>query len=273
MKQIVRGLTIYYCGKETCEPKHFFGPAIRQHYLLHIVLEGKGQYLAGDHQFQVKKGEGFLIRPEEVTYYEADETEPWEYAWAAFGGMEGERLLQEYGLTDDHYLCSFGGGSQWAVWILKLVAAFEERGDNQNEMAGYLYLLFSKMSPYKDTETNYMRGYMIKAEAYIHNNYSYPIRISDIAGYVGVERTYLYKIFMKYKQTSPKKYLTVYRIMAARGLLEHTNLSVTEIGLSCGFNDSSMFCRKFQELTEISPLQYRKKFVREGVTMYKLVKI
>lgn len=258
MKQIVRGLTIYYCGREACKPKHFFGPAIRQHYLMHIVLRGKGKYLVGSHEFQINQGEGFLIRPEEVSYYEADEDDPWEYAWVAFGGAEGERLLQDYGLIKDCYLCSFCKESPWSMWILKLVGAFEEKGNSQNELAGYLYLLFSQMLRKREVETDYTREYMAKAEAYIHHYYSYPVQVSDIARYVGIERTYLYKIFMKYKQISPKKYLTAYRIMAARKLLEYTNLSVTEIGLSSGFHDSSNFCRNFYELMGVSPLKYRK---------------
>ena len=33
-------LRIYYCGREQCAPGHFWGPAIRPHYLLHVVLHG-----------------------------------------------------------------------------------------------------------------------------------------------------------------------------------------------------------------------------------------
>ena len=37
-------LRIYYCGREQCAPGHFWGPAIRPHYLLHVVLHGKGEF-------------------------------------------------------------------------------------------------------------------------------------------------------------------------------------------------------------------------------------
>ena len=37
-------LRIYYSGREQCAPGHFWGPAIRPHYLLHVVLHGKGEF-------------------------------------------------------------------------------------------------------------------------------------------------------------------------------------------------------------------------------------
>lgn len=54
MSQTARELTIYYCGRERCEPGHYFGPAIRKHYLLHVVLEGKGSYRAGQKTYALK---------------------------------------------------------------------------------------------------------------------------------------------------------------------------------------------------------------------------
>ena len=90
MNQTARGLTIYFCGHESCAPGHFFGPAIRTHYLLHVILKGKGIYRTGSKEYSLKEGEGFLIKPQEVTYYEADPLEPWEYAWVSFAGGDGE---------------------------------------------------------------------------------------------------------------------------------------------------------------------------------------
>ena len=75
-----------FAGEETCENGHSFGPYIREHYLLHFCLSGKGvlQDKSGEHA--VKAGEFFIIRPGEVTLYTADEEEPWHYVWFAFRG-------------------------------------------------------------------------------------------------------------------------------------------------------------------------------------------
>ena len=37
-------LSVYFCGQEDCGPGHSFGPAMRPHYLLHVISRGKGIY-------------------------------------------------------------------------------------------------------------------------------------------------------------------------------------------------------------------------------------
>lgn len=42
MNQSLSGIpSIYFCGHEHCQPGHSFGPAVRPHYLIHVVLSGK----------------------------------------------------------------------------------------------------------------------------------------------------------------------------------------------------------------------------------------
>ncbi|QRV22174.1 AraC family transcriptional regulator [Lacrimispora saccharolytica] len=256
-------MTIYYCGREQCASGHFFGPAIRKHYLMHVVLGGKGLYRAGGMEYALKEGDAFLIKPQEVTYYQADKDEPWEYAWAAFAGTEAERLLSDYRQDENGYVYHFSHGEEWRTSIVQLADAFQRGGHNMDEMAGYLYLLFSRF-PMQDREGGeYEKSYLSRAEGYIRHNYSYPIQIGDVANYVGIDRTYLYRLFMKYKSISPKQYLTAYRIMEAKRLLEETGLSITEAGLSCGFHDASVFCKSFLKTEGESPLQYRKKIRKE----------
>lgn len=57
---------------------------------------------------------------------------------------------------------------------------------------------------------------------------------------------------------SPFAYLTDYRIRRACNLLSHTDLSITEIGIACGFESSSYFGKAFREKLDCSPKEYRK---------------
>lgn len=265
MESGMRDIVIFYSGREQCDPGHYFGPAIRHHYLLHVVLGGEGIYQVKGERHCLKAGEAFLIKPQEVTYYQADQQNPWEYAWIAFGGNQAERLLETYRQGDGGYLYQFKreGNGQWRQWIEGLVTAYERAGHNQDEMTGYVYLLFSSMVRKETSEADFERNYLERARQYIHHNFSYPIRIEDVAWHVGIDRTYLYKLFKKYMGISPKQYLTMYRIMEAKRLLEETTLSVVETGLSCGFHDASVFCKNFQKWEGEAPLQYRKNRKRE----------
>ena len=72
-------------------PFHSFGPAIRNDYILHVVMEGKGSYHVKNQQFQLKKGDLFLIRPGDSTFYLSDGEDPWMYCWLSFGGHAAKK--------------------------------------------------------------------------------------------------------------------------------------------------------------------------------------
>jgi len=97
-----KSMQIFYCGYQKCQPGHAFGPAVRGQYLLHFIVSGKGSYTVGDRTFELHEGQAFLIRPGDLTFYKADETEPWEYMWVAFDGIDAPELVQELQLESGY---------------------------------------------------------------------------------------------------------------------------------------------------------------------------
>ena len=72
-------------------------------------------------------------------------------------------------------------------------------------------------------------GYFKRAVAFIRHNYSYPIQVSEIADYVGIDRTVS---FMHQAGVSPKQYLSRYRLEEAKEMLVQTEYRITEIAYS-----------------------------------------
>lgn len=254
----LRPLILYHCGHEKCEPSHSFGPAIRPHYLIHFVLHGQGSYYVNGSTYQVKGGEGFLICPGVTTLYYADENVPWEYCWIGFDGNDVPTVLQECGLSATNLV--FMDQSFGSLWgdIMELVEQFTERKGNEFTYLGQLYRCFSHMHlPLGSSSKLIYEEHIMKAMDYIHNNYSYEITIADIAKYLSIDRTYLYKLFMIYIKASPQQYLINYRLEISQKLLQGTSLAVSEIAYSCGFRDSSSFNKHFKKHFQITPRQYR----------------
>ena len=50
----------------------------------------------GEETYNLCAGQGFLIEPEVVTYYEADRDEPWTYLWIGFSGEKAEEYIQNH---------------------------------------------------------------------------------------------------------------------------------------------------------------------------------
>jgi AraC-like DNA-binding protein len=269
IKTGLKTLNIYYCGSEKCKAGHFFGPAIRPHYLIHFIRNGKGIYQVGNKTYQLNKGEAFLIMPNEITYYQADKNDPWEYAWAAFDGEESEQLLQAAGFMENNLVCSIHDLDACGRYLEKMIEKFQNSGYHEYELIGLFYLTFSTIvNPKHETEKIPEMIYLDRALAYIRQNYSYDINVTDIARYVGIDRTYLYKIFKKHKGMSIKTYLLEYRILKAKDMLHNTEYNMTEIALSCGFSDLPSFCRVFRQFEGTTPTSYRNQQLKNGPKIY-----
>lgn len=254
-------LSIYFCGTEPCTPGHAFGPAVRPHYLIHVVLDGKGVYKRNGETYHLKAGDAFLISPMESTYYQADTKEPWRYAWVGFDGMSVEDLLKRtcFG-SSCVYFCPEDEEKKEAVItrILELLDSFLSPGQNSLTLMGYFFQLLGSMQGQEpSSREDYPRQYLVKAMEYMNNNYSYNIRISDIASYVGVDRSYLYRIFMEEEHISPKQYLMRLRLRTSASMLRTSQYTITEIAYSCGFRDAAAFCSQFRKATGFTPSQFR----------------
>ena len=106
--------------------------------------------------------------------------------------------------------------------------------------------------------------YFMQAVSYLRHNFSYPVRIEQLARQIGVSRSYLYKAFWNCSGKSIRQYLLDLRLEEACRLLADTRRAVTDIAYSCGFPDSPSFCRMFRKVYGETPLQYRRRMAEEG---------
>jgi AraC family transcriptional regulator len=58
----------------------------------------------------------------------------------------------------------------------------------------------------------------------------------------------------------PHRYHNGRRIERAKTLLARTEVSITEVGLTLGFSDTSSFSANFRKETGLTPTQYRRAF-------------
>ncbi len=93
---------------------------------------------------------------------------------------------------------------------------------------------------------------------YIRQHYDTNITIDLLCDRFGCSRSYVSHSFNEVAGKSFKQYLTDLRIRHAKRLVEVTNLTVTEIAFSVGFNDSNYFSTVFLHSVGMSPLAYRK---------------
>jgi len=93
---------------------------------------------------------------------------------------------------------------------------------------------------------------------YIELHYMTPLTLTELSGAVGMSPNYFCRFFCSVTHQTPMDYVNYYRIeQAARRLIKEP-VSITEIGLECGFNDSSYFSKTFQKYKGMTPGRFRK---------------
>ena len=254
-------LYLCFCGYQECAPGYAFGPAVRSNYVIHYILKGKGIYRAEGASYTLEAGQGFLIRPDVQTFYQADEADPWSYLWIGFDGSRTAEYLAGLGLGENQLTYRSSKGNQLYRIVRDMLKHNTYTTANQFMLESLLYAFFSALS--EDLVVVSVSGrsdgslYVRKAVEFIQTNYANPIRVTDIADYVCINRSYLYTLFRKELHMSPQEYLSNYRLTRASELLIVTDLSVESVAFSCGYSDPLVFSKAFKAKTGQTPSRYR----------------
>ena len=253
-------LSIFNCGQQRCEGGYTWGPGVRDHYLIHYVVQGKGTYTVNGTVFHLHEGDIFLAKPSQLITYTADRDDPWEYYWVGFNGACANRLVQQLPFREASPVHHCQNPERVKKALVNIFLSRGPETRNETLMVGYLYLFIAELmqealalEPHPASSSS---QYVINAIKYIQFNYSHDISIDDIAKAVGVSRSHLYRVFMTNVGQSPIDYLTNYRISEACYLLKNAKLSIAEIAVSVGFFDQFYFSRFFKRIKGVPPSHY-----------------
>lgn len=256
-------LYMYYCGISACPPGHIWGPAMREHYVIHYILSGEGFLKVRDKVYHLTEGDGFLLCPYDISTYTASTENPWEYIWIGFHGLNALHYLQRARLTGDNPVFHFTKGSQIKDCLQELVKVNSEYANSSDlRIQSLLNLFFAELidnAPQNSSGASHTakEQYVRKAIDYVQTNYMNHITVSILANYIGLDRCYLTTIFKECLNVSPQAYITRFRMNKACMLLKDTSISITEVALMSGYKDPVVFQKAFKNTLGISPSKYR----------------
>ncbi len=246
-------------GHSVTAPDHCYGPAVRPYYLIHYILTGKGEYLAGNTTYHLAAGQGFFIEPNCQTVYKSDDTDPWSYIWVGFSGTLAPRISASLGLSSAQPVFRSSESRQLSEYVMRMMRHNHGSTEDTYYNLGMLFLFLSAVAASNRdtlpaTDGNF---YATQAINYIQNHIDEPIQTEDIARYVGLNRTYFSRIFKEHTGLSPLKYIQALRLTRAKHLLESTDLSISAIALSCGYERPESLAKIFSQHYGMSPVAYR----------------
>lgn len=257
-------LNVDHYGAEICDKNYAFGPSVRENYVLHFIVTGKGKFTVDGETTSLQEGDIFLLPKNKLTYYQADAEDPWSYLWVGFSGSQAESILQETSLQDIYFAHSHLD-SKILDQLLRLMR-FSKTVLNtvtELEMIGELYHLLAalvKEFPREGGErgTDQSKYYIKQVLRIIHSQYDTPLRVEDLAKKLNLNRSYLYKLFKAQTGYAIKDYILQVKMQRSASLLRNPALSVSEIAYSVGYSDPLAFSKVFKTYYHVSPRQYRK---------------
>lgn len=231
-----------------------FGPGQRSLYIIHYVTKGKGYYNGN----LVTKGQGFLILPGMSEEYHPHPDEPWEMVWITSSDDAMGAILEKYNADRSTMIFDYSSATVLCGIANEIVLKTNQISDSMEIAELFLRIINSHIhsKDYNHQKPNY-EVYLDFCIDYIENNKHKRITVEELSTLIGVSQPYLYKIFKNRFDTSPKQYITDYKINYAKKLLTETDMSVTEIANSAGYSDILSFSKAFSAIEKISPKKYR----------------
>ena len=241
------GLNPLIFGEEKCESGHGYGPAVRDYWLLHFVVSGNGIFEDARGKHTVGAGDMFVIRPNEETYYKADDVSPWQYIWI---GFDADIYLPEA------LECSVIRDAD----IYKIFEEMKQSRMLENGKSAFLSSCLWRLMAVLLEQRKSQSDYIEKALNYMRSEYMKDIGITQIAQVLGLDRSYFSTLFTRRVGISPSKFLMQLRLERAAELMTVYKQSPSTAAISVGYPDLYHFSKVFKKYYGCAPREYRKKF-------------
>lgn len=239
-----------------------------------VVLDGYMDFFVNGETIHLEKGQGLFVNSKRLHYGFSPDKTDCEYIVVC---INPSLLGNKQWIGKEYWENKFGSTTQdyvlltdeisWHRGILNnLLYLYNEFQNPEYKPLRFLSIAVSLCADTGDhieektqqTVIDQSWMYIWKMTDFIHGNYENKITLNDIAFAGSVSRSQCCILFNKYIGQSPNSYLTKYRIQKSCELIRDTERSISEIALTCGFQDASYFSQVFRKMVGIAPHEYRK---------------
>lgn len=245
-----------------------------------VVLSGRVVCHINDTVIEAKAGEGFLINSNIMHMELPAEGEDPRMITVVFmpefvGDCGGELIYKRYvrPIVSDQSLCGFllSEDIPWQREILASVKKLYSLSRNKDwgyelrsrNIVGEIWHAVAVNLDIAHSEPQAAPSGLgqqrIKTMlSYIHENYSSDLTVEDIAGAANISKSECFRCFRNTINKKPVTYLNEYRLKMAAELITGTDMQITQICFSCGFNHISYFGKMFRQYYGMTPKDFRK---------------
>ena len=256
----LNGYNPIVAGAEECSSGHRFGPHARTYWLLHYVFSGKGSFETDRAQYILGAGSCFVIRPDEVTVYRADESDPWEYAWIGFTADKVPQCLQALDVLEVPFLEELFAELRDNV---DRYGKKQEIGVCEAYLCGKITEIMTRLELYyalpSESKTE---SEMYKVKNHIDTRLASALSVTGLAAEFHLSANYLSRRFKEVNGMSPQNYIVHARMQEAARLMRDHGFPPTDAAGAVGYTDICLFSKMFKRKYGVSPRAYKNQTVK-----------
>lgn len=129
--------------------------------------------------------------------------------------------------------------------------------NNVWDIYSYIHKILGFLFEFSTPQKNSRNKRLEKVSAYMSDNYTKQITISELAEIANMSESNFYASFKRHFGVPPIAYLNRKRLSIAADKLIETDDTINEISYSVGFNDPFYFSKLFKKSFNLSPKEYR----------------
>jgi transcriptional regulator GlxA family with amidase domain len=172
-------------------------------------------------------------------------------------------LVDESIITDENGIYTCGGGYSFLNLVLYVIE--KHLGREMAVLASKMFqididrktqnpfVIFMGQKRHEDPT-------ILEAQNFIENHPNLWITVEAICDRVGMSRRTFERRFRKCTGNSVTEYIQRVKVEHAKKQLEITTKTINEVIFNTGYNDTDAFRKVFKKLTDLSPIEYRKRY-------------
>lgn len=233
----------------------------RNFYALEYVYEGAGIIRQKNREIHVSAGDFLLLTPGYYYEFLPDKAHPWKKIWCAVSNtsfMSG--LLSAYNIENVNHFSKLNSPLQ----LENILDVLESQKNDKESFRAIERMLFETVCALSDASSG---GKPISL-ATIGKNYidanGLNSSVDDICKQLSISTSYFFRLFKQEYGVSPQKYIMNKKMDVAMDSLRHTNQSISRISELLGYENVSSFSNTFYKKTDMTPVEFRKKYINES---------
>lgn len=247
---------VFYRHTTTIPDKDAFDAHTHNLCELIYFVRGDATHITEDRKYKLTRGDLVLVRPRRYHFLRIDSDREYERHNILFN-QELLSIPNADRVMEQHEVVSLADAPMTAMIFSKMAHWQESMPQAEFEIALRVLLseLFYDLSLMPSDEVrcySTLHPILSRALAYINENLFTVRDVAEVANALFVAESYLFRLFRTKLKTSPKKYITDKRLLAAQNLIRLGG-KPSEVYLSCGFSDYTAFWRSYKRAFGTNP--------------------